>query len=541
MSFNSYGFLFIFLPVVVLGFWLLLRFTSHRIALGWLLGASVVFYLASSPRSLAIIAPSILLDYVIARVLLHAPSSASKWRNTLLAVGIAANIAALGYFKYKNFLLDSSNVLFGTHFTLAPLLLPLGISFLVFQKIAFLADVHVGKLTVVTLSDFLLFTLFFPRTIAGPIVHYDEVMPELRQVRVTDCATHVAVGLCLLAIGLAKKTLIADNLGPYVSAAFDTPAFPGLPDQPHTLIVSWVGVLAYALQLYFDFSGYSDMALGVARLIGVRLPMNFNSPFKAASIVEFWSRWHITLTHFLTAYIYTPLVLHLTRRRARKGQSILQGSRSKPAAIAVLVGLPTLVTMAISGLWHGAGWQFVLWGVLHGVYLTINQCWRLRRSRRRVPADRPSRITQILSRGVTFALVVLTLVFFRSDSIATALAILHGLVGSHGVLPLDLQALLSAGIDVPWAFTEWQLPLPAFIWIGFLLPAVMLLPNSLELLARFQPALDFPDVAFGTTAATGRGPRGVALNRMVATLAALLMLLSIMSIGHSGGFVYGQF
>lgn len=535
MSFNSYEFLFAFLPVVVFGFWLLLKLKERSWATAWLLLTSVVFYLATSPLALALIVPSILLDFLIAQILLRVDVSRQTLRNIWFTLGIAANLLFLGYFKYTNFLLQTSNTILGTHWQFASLILPLGISFLTFQKLAFLADVKSGLIQSVRFPEFLLFTLFFPRTVAGPIIHYQELIPQIRSVRQTGCAVHIALGLCLLSIGLFKKALIADNLNPFAAAVFDPPSVvTDIPDLPHTLLVSWVGLLAYALQLYFDFSGYSDMALGVARMVGVRLPMNFNSPFKATNIVEFWSRWHITLTRFLTAYIYTPIVLHLTRKRMQEGKAVLSGRRSKPSAIASLVALPSLVTMGISGLWHGAGWQFVVWGLLHGIYLTVNQGWRILRPRR---ADGPERyrwLARTSSQTLTFTLVVIALVFFRSSTLPAALSVFKGLAGINGVLPHVEQMLNGAGVDLNMAFLETELPLEGAWWIATLLPAVMLLPNSLELMQRFDPALDFERTGTG-------GARAMDFSTATATVAALLILLSVMSLSHSGGFVYGRF
>ena len=531
MSFNSYGFLFAFLPITALGFWTLLKFAARSWAIAWLLLASVVFYLAASPITLVLITPSILIDYSIGRILLRLDVSRKELRNAWFALGIVANLVFLGYFKYTAFLLQTSNALLGTHWEAAPTVLPLGISFLVFQKLAFLADVKSGQLQAIRLRDFLLFTLFFPRTIAGPIVHYKEVMPQIQEARSSVCATHIAVGLCLLSIGLFKKTVIADHLSQLPALVFDS-GDAHIPD--HTLLISWLGLLTYTLQLYFDFSGYSDMALGAARMVGIRLPMNFNSPFKAASIVEFWSRWHITLTRFLTAYIYTPLLLHLTRARLLKGEPVLSGRRSKLSAIATLIALPNLVTMAISGLWHGAGWQFVAWGALHGVYLMINQIWRLRHPRSTANPGRYGGLRHLSAQALTFASVIIALTFFRSSSVRSALSVLAGLAGFNGVLPHEMQVLMSAGVGLHWVWQEQQLLVTASLGVGVLMAAVMLLPNSLEILQRFEPALDFPS--------TGQSDRrSVDLSPATAVVASLLLMLGVMSLGQSGGFVYGQF
>ena len=373
MSFSSYPFVFLFLPVTVAGYWSLLRFKSRASAAGWLLLSSIIFYASGSLKSLLVILPSILLDFAIAKLFLSLAPIRVRERAAIIGIGIAANILFLAYFKYGEVLPEPLSSVLGHGRVLTTSFLPLGISFLTFQKIAFLCDIFAGQIREVEFGQFLLFTLFFPRTVAGPIVHYKEVMPQFKDVKSEDKALNISVGFCLFSIGLFKKCVIADSVVTYVSYAFDS----GAGSDPVPLLSAWTGVLAYALQLYFDFSGYSDMALGTARMLGIKLPMNFNSPLKASSIVEFWGRWHITLTRFLTWYIYIPLVRRRTHTRVARRKLLLRGQRSTAGAIVSLIGVPTGITMLISGVWHGVGWQFVIWGLLHGMYLTINQAWRL--------------------------------------------------------------------------------------------------------------------------------------------------------------------
>lgn len=534
MPFNSYSFLFAFLPITVLVFWAIAVHGRREFALVWLLLASIVFYTSVSLTSFLIIVPSLLFDFGLARFMLTVGEKKPSWCSTAFVVGVTANLLFLGYFKYKNFFLSTSNESLGTHFVLMPMLLPLGISFLVFQKIAFLGDVRSGAIERVPILEFLLFTLFFPRTIAGPITHYEEVVPQLRNKIQERVTTHLSVGLCLLSIGLFKKCLIADNLASFVDPAFGPFPEPMLADFPPSLTIAWAGVLSYTLQLYFDFSGYSDMALGIARMLGVRLPMNFNSPFKASNIVEFWSRWHITLTRFLTAYIYTPIVLRMTRRRVTKGNAVLSGGTSKISAIATLVAFPTLVTMTLSGLWHGAGWQFVVWGALHGVYITVNQTWRLIRPRVWPDSAGYRRIMEPVGCVLTFGCVVGSLVFFRASSFSAAILILRGLAGLNGILPRAFQILNSAHIHSDWPTIAVELPTEALWWIVTLIPAVMLLPNSLELLRRFEPALDSSEIQKSRKWEFVFSP-------VSAFLMALIALLSVLSLSQAGGFVYGQF
>ena len=537
MLFNSYEFIFVFLPVTVATFRWLQRSKAHRLGLFWLLLASIVFYVPAGLTSLAIITPSILIDYWIARALVSTSSVSERTRLALFVLGVALNVFFLCYFKYRNFFLETAGMLLAKPVDAAPALLPLGISFLVFQKIAFLEDVRSGEVRTVKWDEFLLFAFFFPRVIAGPIVHYNEVVPQFSAPAPRCPCVDLLIGMYLFSIGLFKKTVIANSLAQLVLVTLGPAGHPELSTLPHTLVPAWMGLLAYTLQLYFDFSGYSDMALGAARLLGIRLPMNFNSPFKAASIVDFWNRWHITLTRILTAYVYTPIAIHLTRRRLEQGLPVLQGKRSGWPAIGTLVVFPTLTTMTLSGLWHGAGWQFLAWGVLHGVYLSINQVWRLIRPRFWRDQARYETFMRPVGQALTLLCVALALVFFRSASLAAALPVLKDLGEIHGTSIADLQAIERLNMNVHFPLLHLGISLSAPWCLIALLIAVMLMPNSLELLRRFQPALDFPQE---TPSTQPRYP-GMDLSPLTTVFAALLCALGVMAIGPDGGFIYGQF
>ena len=376
MLFNSYTFIFAFLPVALLGYALIGRTQSRSAVLSWLIAVSVAFYGLWNPISLLIILPSVAVNYLLARWMqarLATGAEGDRQCTWILTLGIVFNLCFLGYFKYKNFFLDSANDLFGTHFALVATILPLGISFITFQKIAFLVDVRVGTIRTFDAFDFLIFVFFFPQLIAGPIVHYREMVPQFNAASHKLQASEIAVGLSLFAIGLFKKAVLADGIAPYANLAF------GAAEQGQSLglIQAWLGALAYTLQIYFDFSGYSDMAIGLARMFGIKLPANFNSPLKASSIIDFWSRWHMTLTRFLTAYAYTPLVMSMTRNRMARGQAVLGRNQRSVGAFVALVAWPSMATMFLSGLWHGAGVTFIVWGLLHGGYLIVNHGWRL--------------------------------------------------------------------------------------------------------------------------------------------------------------------
>ena len=540
MLFNSYEFIFVFLPVTLTGFLLTIYRVGRVAALSWLLIASLVFYGYASFSSQLIVIPSILLDYLIARAYLSIAPTRDRLRGRLIALGITANVLLLGYFKYRNFFLDTANITLGTHFELSRLLLPIGLSFLIFQKIAFLADVHSGKIKGISLLEYLLFACFFPRTLAGPIVHYQEIVPQFKTLGSQVHASNLAVGLCLFSIGLFKKTVIADGVAQFVPAVFEPNPDYFVRDIPHTLVTSWIGALCYAFQLYFDFSGYSDMALGTARMVGIQLPMNFNSPYKASSIIEYWGRWHITLTRFLTWYIYVPIGRRLARYRTARGKQVLRGRGSSFSAIASLIGIPTMITMLVSGLWHGAGWRFVIWGLLHGVYLTVNHVWRQRRSMSR-RSSVYNRIESAIGQILTFGSVVVALVFFRANSVSTALSILAGMAGLNGILPYSVQLFQSVGGTLSWDLFWRIVPPPALEWILVLSLAVIVLPNSLEMLLGFHPARDFPPVAQTSQVGSNAPSRELGPSVPTAIAVALLFVVGVFAITRGNGFLYGQF
>ncbi len=354
MLFNSQEFLFVFLPVTLLGFYLLGPI-ARQWAILWLILMSLVFYGWWRPVNILIIGPSILINFALSSYLLKLSERGDQpgLSRAVLLLGILFNILFLGFFKYADFVYGTINDVFGANFVLLHIILPLGISFITFQKIAFLIDVQAGRVKAFTFREYCTFVLFFPQLVAGPIVHYREMMPQFATATCRFDKENFAVGLTLLFFGLFKKGVLADNIAPLVTPIYEHSAVAG-----HTpFLLSWVAALGFTLQLYFDFSGYTDMALGLGRFFGIKLPPNFNSPFKATSIIEFWLRWHMTLTRFLTAYLYNPLVLWMTRRRATKGRPGFSGRNPPVSAFASLLMVPLITTMFISGLWHGAGYR----------------------------------------------------------------------------------------------------------------------------------------------------------------------------------------
>jgi len=470
MLFNSFEFIFAFLPATLAGFFLLGKFSRHW-ALGWLMLASLVFYAWWRPINVLIIAPSVLVNFGLARTLQHLVTQKDRVRTSqiVLAAGILFNVAFLGYFKYANFFYTTLNDLTGTHFVLTQIILPLGISFITFQKIAFLIDVHARRVETFTLREFFLFVLFFPQLIAGPIVHFREMMPQFQRISCRIDQAHLAVGLTLFTFGLFKKVALADGIAIHVTPVYESAAA----GNTIALASAWIAAVGFTLQIYFDFSGYSDMALGLARCIGIRLPPNFDSPLKATSIIDFWLRWHMTLTRFLTAYLYNPLVLWLTRRRLAKRLPGLGGRKPSYSAFWQLLAGPTILTMVISGLWHGAGYLFILWGLLHGIYLAINHAWRMLGHTMGLSKERVARVMGPAGFVLTFLSVIVAMVLFRSTTVGAATAILQGMAGLHGV-----------GLVQPFMKT-----LMAGAWITALLSIALFLPNSLEIMAAHEPAL----------------------------------------------------
>jgi D-alanyl-lipoteichoic acid acyltransferase DltB (MBOAT superfamily) len=378
----------------------------------------------------------------------------------LLIVAICANLALLGYYKYANFFLSSINSLSGSQWSLGEFMLPLGISFFTFTQIAFLVDTYQGKVREFNFMHYLLFVTYFPHLIAGPVLHHREMMPQF-----AHSATYridwnnAATGLMLFALGLCKKILLADALAPYAGGVFNGVQHGLAVGVLPTAYEAWAGALAYTLQIYFDFSGYTDMALGIALMFGIRLPINFDSPYKSTSIIEFWRRWHMTLSRFLRDYLYIPL----------------GGNRhGEPRRY-----LNLMITMLLGGLWHGAGWTFVLWGALHGVYLTLNHLWRdlvAARFLRGVPRWLSAPIGGLL----TFVAVVSAWVLFRASDLAQAVTMLKAMYGI-AARPIGLDAVMHGQLLLVTDLSGLHL----VKLLLFSLAWVWLLPNSTTL--KFTP------------------------------------------------------
>ena len=424
MLFNSYPFIFLFLPVALAGYFALGRL-GNLAAVIWLALASLAFYSFSNWPFVALLLASIAFNYGIGWLLI-VRRLRDRTRLAVVTAGIAGDLLVLGIFKYGGFLAANLNAVFSIRFTV-DILLPVGISFYTFTQIAFLVDAFRGKVARYRLPHYALFVTYFPHLIAGPILHHRDMIPQFESAQAKRPDPHLILcGLIIFAIGLFKKTCLADGIQPMVSLAFgaNTPSF----DQ------AWIGALAYTFQLYFDFSGYSDMAIGISLMFGVFLPLNFNSPYQARNIIDFWRRWHMTLSQFLRDYLYVPL------------------GGNRHGRILRYVNL--MLTMALGGLWHGAAWTFVIWGVLHGAYLCINHAWNHfgpAVAPRFAPAANGAAFV------LTFLSVVVAWVFFRADSLASAMYVLARMADPTQVT-FGRVEMLDTGLILIYAAIAWFAP-----------------------------------------------------------------------------------
>lgn len=434
MLFNSPVYIFIFLPLVLGIYFFLNRYRLLFAGTAWLVFSSLFFYAYWNPIYLSLILASMLVNYALGTTLgKHAGGKKLYSRKAVLLFGVAANLSLLGYYKYADFFLTNLNNLAGQDIPLLHMALPLAISFFTFQQIAYLVDSYQGQTREYDFLNYCLFVTFFPQLIAGPIVHHGEMMPQFERNR-TKLLDHrnLAVGLYIFVLGLFKKVVLADTFAVWASIGFDK-------SPELSCVGAWMVSLSYALQLYFDFSGYTDMAIGSARMFNIQLPLNFNSPYKALNIQDFWRRWHMTLSRWLRDYLYIPL-----------GGSKFGEGRTY---------INLFVTFLLGGLWHGAGWTFVLWGAMHGLGTAVHKFWQ------RFNLSMPRWCAWVL----TFLFVNLAWVFFRATSFADAEKVLSAMFSFQGYR-------LPAGIKDD-----------AFAWVGVGMLLVLFAPNSIELAKRFRP------------------------------------------------------
>ena len=543
MVFSSYSFLFVFLPIALVGYYLVAKLGADC-AVGWLVLASLAFYAAWNPAFVILLICSIAFNFVIGRAMLGREREVdTKSRNRLLSIGVAANLVVLFSFKYLGPILS-----WGHSISLIPsrfdfnIILPLGISFFTFTQIGYLVDCNHGRGKDLDLLRYAAFVTLFPHLIAGPILHVREIGPQLLNPDTFRFRSkNLSVGTSFFIIGLAKKVLLADPLADVVKIGFAHP-------HDFAMFATWSYVLAYSLQLYFDFSGYSDMAIGLAYMFGIKFPINFNSPYKSRSIIEFWKRWHITLTNYLTSLLYNPIGLYLNRRRLRAAQGALNRNARTVSAFNSLAFMPILITMTLAGIWHGAGLQFLLFGLMHGAYLTINHAWRWFG-----PKPSASSRGRLVEAGIvgfsvilTYVGVVATQVMFRASSVGAAFQMFAGMIGLHGVDPIPVPSTLMAGLQhlqpihefltkthhilaVP---SEDSAVAPASLALRFFI--VWALPNSQMIMARFSPTL---------TEIKPDAPRWLLWQPTMrwALALGLLLAVSLMSLQQTKVFLYFQF
>jgi D-alanyl-lipoteichoic acid acyltransferase DltB (MBOAT superfamily) len=498
MVFASYSFLFLFLPIAFVGYYLAAR-ARVNLALTWLTLCSLAFYAAWNPAFVILLLCSIAFNFTLGRALLaRAEDEDSSPRNRLLALGIAGNLLLLFYYKYLATLLSFAHhmSLISRDFDLK-VILPLGISFFTFTQMGYLVDCHQGEGKDINLIRYSTFVTFFPHLIAGPILHIREIGPQL-----LDSETFrfrwrdVAVGISFFILGLSKKVLLADPLADVVKVGF---AHPG----DYKMFTSWLYAIAYSFQLYFDFSGYSDMAIGLAAMFGIRFPINFDSPYKSTSIIDYWQRFHATLTRYLTLLLYNPIALHIQRRRIAAGKGTSRRDQQSLGAFGSLVAIPVFFTMTLAGIWHGAGLQFLFFGLMHGVYLTVNHAWRMFG-----PKLDWKKLSRWAAAGVNASKVLLTygaavaaMVMFRASSAGDAKKMLSGMIGLHGIDPIPVPSSamsLLAHLGPLHSFLvkthhflvvpiDDSIPPPASLALRFFI--VWALPNSQQIMAKFSPTL----------------------------------------------------
>ena len=512
MLFNSHVFIFGFLPIVLFGFYGVARY-SHNLAALWLTAASLFFYGWWDVRFVWLLLSSIAFNYRAGYLIGHRFLNKPK---LLLTCAIISNLILLGYFKYANFFIENLNHLTGVVQNTSVFILPLGISFFTFTQIAFLVDTYQGKVKEYNFIHYTLFVTYFPHLIAGPVLHHKEMMPQFaKSLTYRFNYENLLVGLTIFFIGLFKKVVVADGIAKYVGQVFAA----HVAGVELNFLDAWGGALCYTIQLYFDFSGYSDMAIGLSRLFGVTLPLNFHSPYKSVNIIEFWRRWHMTLSHFLRDYLYIPLGGN------RKGN--------------VRRHLNLLITMLLGGLWHGAGWTYVFWGGLHGCYLVINHGWQV--LHKRFWHKPPSKLLHALSVLITFLAVVVAWVVFRADNINTATAILKAMAGMNGFALPDVwlpqwgafgQWLSRQG--VAFSNTNALIKGGAINWIVICLLFVWVAPNTQQMMANFKPVLKMPE---------GGSIKLLLWHPTYTWLVASVVcaVLSILNISELSEFIYFQF
>ena len=523
MLFNSLEFLFLFLPVTLISYYFLINKIENDTKINFLIFVSLIFYGWWNFKYLFLIIFSIMVNYLCGLLIINSQKRYFLKKFSLI-MGVFVNLSILVYFKYSNFFIENINELFGLNFILYSIILPLGISFFTFQQISFLMDLFRNEKLYIKMNYYFLFVTFFPQLIAGPIVNYREMVDQYdpSKNKLNNIWSNLSIGITLITIGLFKKVIIADKLAFWSDKAFVYSANEGT----LTFLESWLNVLCFSFQIYFDFSAYSDIALGLALLFGFKLPINFFSPYKATNIIEFWRLWHITLSRFLKNYLYIPL------------------GGNKFGKVRQFVNL--FVVMAIGGFWHGASWTFILWGIMHGIFLSINHYLNYAYTKLKINFIRENKIYFWISRILTFFLVSFAWVLFRSDDLNSAKNMYLSLFGFNGFsLPTHYEFLLGSfsnylkyfgvtfenmtnyggGMQVLWV-------LGGFFWVWFL-------PNSIEFMQKFDFFIKSNNFKFSSNKNYLYWVPNKVYNFIFST--TLIIIIIKIFQGQEGEFIYFQF
>jgi alginate O-acetyltransferase complex protein AlgI len=504
MLFNSHLYIFLFLPIAVAGFFVLARLGGEIAAITWLVLLSIVFYGWWDPMFVPLLLGSVAVNYFFGSYLQTAADR--RMAGYVLAIGVICNLILLGYFKYAGFFADIAGNLIGADFHIGKIMLPLGVSFFTFQQIAYLVDSHKQDTAPGGFMRYCLFVTFFPKVITGPIVRHKEIMPQLLDSSIYRLVPlNMAVGFGIFTIGLFKKVIIADGLVWVVAPAFSQAAA----GQDPGFYISWLAAFAYALQVYFDFSGYTDMAIGAALMFGIHLPANFYSPYKADSITEMWRRWHMTLTRLITEFIFSPLSLRLARLS-------LNLSSNRWLMVILANVLPLIAAFLIVGLWHGAGWTFVLFGLFHGVLLSIHVLWQELKRTTGLKLKTP----RVLGVFLTLLVWVWGVVMFRAPNLATASKMYESMLNFPAVLQgFDASVILCVGVILIYLL-------------------VLTLPNTEQMFHSYRPKLADKNLERSRTSPTWLTWRE---NGAWAMFLGILFFVGIVLMQSKVEFIYFQF
>lgn len=503
MIFTSYQFILVYLPVAYIGFLLAHRYGGWDWATKFLAVVSIAFYSLWGAYSLAVLVLSVTFNYVVGQRIAAVAADNPKRSWHFLLLGLFGNLGALGYLKYMNFFVDITNQLAGTGFSYSSHIVPIGMSFFTFIQIGYLIDAYNGRLIKHDLPRYVVFSAFFPIVTAGPLVMQREMMEQMENPpEGAFDLRRLVVGLTMFGLGLAKKVALADNIAPMANSVFDGVAA----GHQVSMVSAWLGSACYALQLYFDFSGYSDMAIGLGLMFGLKLPLNFDSPFKATNISDFWRRWHMTMTRFFTSYVYSSVAMSGRRRTARL-------DLGRFGRYMVVAAIPSFITFMVAGVWHGSGWTYVIYGVMHGTAIASYLGWR---------EFSNVRLPQPVAWALTMVTVVCGLVMFRSSDVPTALTIFSAMWGMSTAMTGEFVTINAGNA------------LSVIILLGAI---TQLLPNTQQILHRDWPTIDVkPD-----TTALDAGLLAWKPGFNSAVVSAFVLAVALTSIGSGSNFLYYKF